>query len=92
MQVTGDGEQPSVEVRVRTEPPGMYHEPQPSLFEKIFSNVSPVRQSRKEVVKAPVEGIVHGVERLRVARPQASNKLELELAVHQRTNADVAET
>ena len=70
----------------------MRDEPEPGLFKEVFGNVPAVRQPRKEVVQAAIERIVDGIERRRIARPQAFNKLELELAIHRGTNADVAET
>ena len=70
----------------------MHDEPKPGFFKEIFGNVPTVRQPRKEAVEAAIEGIVHGIERLGIARPQAADKLELELAIHRGTNADVAET
>jgi len=57
-----------------------------------LGHVPTVRQSRQEVVEAAIEGIVHGIERLGIARPQAPDELELELAIHRRTNAKAPET
>jgi hypothetical protein len=92
MQVTGDGEQPRAEAGVWTKASSMHDEPQPGLFEQIFGNVPAVRQPRKEVIQTAIEGVVHGVECLGIALPQAADKLELDLAVHRCTNADLAET
>ena len=92
MQVTGDGEQPWAKVGVGTKSPDMHDEPEPGLFKEVFGNVPAVRQPHKEVVEAAIERIVDGIERLRIARPQTFDKLELELAIHRGTNADIAET
>ena len=70
----------------------MHDQPQPGLLKEIFGNVPAARQPRKEVEEAAIEGIVDGIERSGIARPQASDKLKLELAIHRSTNAGVAET
>jgi hypothetical protein len=77
---------------VGTETPGVHDEPQPGLLDEIFGHVPTVGQPRKKVKQAAVEGIVHGIERLWIASPQAFNKLELQRAVHRGTNAEIDET
>ena len=71
-------------MRVRAKSPRVDDEPQPRLFEEIFSNLPAVRQPCQEAVETTVEGIVDGIERVRIPGPQAFDELKLEVAIHPR--------
>ena len=92
VQVAGDGEQPWAEAGVGTKPPGMLDQPQPGLFKQVFGDIAPVRQPGEKVVQPAIEGIMHRIERLGIARSQAADELELGIAIHRGNNAKGATT
>jgi hypothetical protein len=92
VEVTRNGKQPRAKAGVAIESPRVDDQPEPGLLEKILGNLPTIREPCKEVVEAAVEGGVDHIERLRVADPETFDELELDVAVHQGTNADIAET
>ena len=66
----------------------MRDQPQPGLFKQIFGGIAPVRQPGEKIVQPAVERTMHDIERLGIARAQASDELELGLAIHRGNNAE----
>ena len=92
VQVAGDGEQPWAKVSVGTKTLRMRHEPQPGLFKQVFGDVAPTRQPREKGVQAAIEGSMHDIKRLGIARSEAADELELKLSVHRSYNAEGVRT
>ena len=71
----------------------MLHQPQPGLFEQVFGDIALVRQSGEKVVQAGIECLMHRIERFGIAGSQATDELELILAIHRiGNNAEGATT
>jgi len=87
VHVAGDGEEPWGKTSVGTKAPGMLHQPQPGLFEQVFRDFAPVRQSGEKVEQAGIECLLHRIERRGIARSKAADELELALAIHPGNNA-----